>query len=113
DDEHAWVVGDGTGAKALREAGVERAAGIIAGTSSDVDNLSIAVTARQLNPGLFVILRQNQFSNHALFDAFESDVNMVPSEIISHECLAVLTTPLLVPFLDEMKRRDEDWSRKL
>jgi len=113
DHEHAWVVGDGTGAKALREAGVEQAAGIIAGTSSDVDNLSIAVTARQLNPELFVILRQNQFSNHALFDAFESDVNMVPSEIISHECLAVLTTPLLVPFLEEMKRRDEDWCKRL
>lgn len=113
DHEHAWIMGDGTGADALREAGVRQAVGIIAGTSSDVDNLSIAVTARELNPDLFVILRQNQFSNHALFDAFESDVNMVPSEIVAHECLAVLTTPLLVPFLDEMRRHDEDWCKRL
>jgi len=113
DEQHAWVQGDGTGADALGRAGVEQAVGIIACTSSDVDNLSVAVTARELNPALFVILRQNVFVNHALFDAFESDVNMVPSEIIAHECLAVLTTPLLVPFLDEMKRRDEAWCRAL
>jgi len=110
---HPWVQGDGTGADALTEAGVVEAAGIIASTGSDVDNLSVAVTARELNPGIFVILRQNQFANHALFDAFDADVNMVPSEIIAHECLAVLTTPLLVPFLDEMKRRDEHWCRSL
>ena len=113
DFEHPWVQGDGTGAEALKQAGIEQAVGIIACTSSDVDNLSVAVTARELNRNLFVILRQNQYVNHALFDAFESDVNMVPSEIIAHECLAVLTTPLLVPFLDEMKRRDEDWCRAL
>lgn len=109
DKQHAWVQGDGTGADALSRADVKNAVGIIACTSSDVDNLSVAVTARELNPALFVILRQNVFVNHALFDAFESDVNMVPSEIIAHECLAVLTTPLLVPFLDEIKRRDETW----
>lgn len=108
---HRWVQGDGTGAEALTKAGVAHAAGIIASTSSDVDNLSVAVTARELNPDIFVIVRQNQFVNHALFDAFEADVNMVPSEIVAHECLAVLTTPLLVPFLDEMKRRDEPWCR--
>lgn len=111
--EHKWVQGDGTGAAALRQAQIDQAVGIVASTSSDVDNLSIAVTARELNPDIFVVLRQNQFTNHALFDAFESDVNMVPSEIIAHECLAVLTTPLLVPFLDEMKSRDEQWCSRL
>lgn len=112
-DEHAWIQGDGTGAEALQQAGVKQAVGLIACTSNDVDNLSVAVTARELNRDLFVILRQNQYVNHALFDAFGSDVNMVPSEIIAHECLAVLTTPLLVPFLEEMKSRDEEWCRHL
>ena len=112
-DEHPWIVGDGTGAEALTKAGVDKAVGVIACTSSDVDNLSAAVTARDLNPGLFVILRQNQYANRALFDAFESDLNMVPSQVIAHECLAVLTTPLLVPFLDEMKRRPDAWCQDL
>ena len=109
DGTHRWVHGDGTGAEALLEAGVLKATGIVAGTSSDIDNLSIAVTARELNPELFVILRQNQHVNHALFDAFESDITVLPSEIVAYECLAILGTPLLVPFLDEVRRRDEDW----
>lgn len=108
-----WVQGDGTGAPALEEAGVRRAVGIVAATGNDVDNLSIAVTARELNPGLFVILRQNHYANHALFEAFDCDVNVVPSRIIAHECLAILTTPLLVPFLQDMKRRDEAWCSTL
>lgn len=106
---HRWVQGDGTGQAALELAGVRRAVGIVAATSNDVDNLSIAVTARELNPNLFVVVRQNLYTNHALFDAFESDLNVVPSEIVAHECLAILTTPLLVPFLNEIKRRDDAW----
>ncbi|MFU2488862.1 NAD-binding protein [Thauera sp. WH-1] len=110
DGVHRWVQGDGTGMEALLEAGVDTATGIVCGTSSDVDNLSIAVTARELNPDLFVILRQNHYDNRALFDAFESDITVVPSRIIAHECLAILSTPLLIPFLQEVRRRDEDWS---
>ena len=60
-----------------------------------------------------MILRQNHASNQALFDAFDADLVMVPSRIIAHECLAILTTPLLVPFLDEMKRRDDSWCADL
>lgn len=109
DGTHRWVHGDGTGAEALLEAGVQKATGIVAGTNSDTDNLSIAVTARELNPELFVILRQNHHANHALFEAFESDITVLPSEIVAYECLAILSTPLLVPFLDEIRRRDEEW----
>lgn len=109
DDVHRWVQGDGTGKEALLEAGVDTATGIVCGTSSDVDNLSIAVTARELNPELFVILRQNHYDNRALFDAFDSDITVVPSRIIAHECLAILSTPLLIPFLHELGQRDEDW----
>ena len=109
DGIHRWVQGDGTGAASLLEAGVCEATGIVCGTSSDVDNLSIAVTARELNKELFVILRQNHESNRALFEAFESDITVVPSRVIAHECIAILSTPLLAPFLDEIRRRDEEW----
>ena len=109
DGIHRWVQGDGTGAASLLEAGACEATGIVCGTSSDVDNLSIAVTARELNKELFVILRQNHESNRALFEAFESDITVVPSRVIAHECIAILSTPLLAPFLDEIRRRDEEW----
>ena len=112
-DGHRVVRGDGTGAATLERANIGQAVGIVASTGNDIDNLSIAVTARELNPDLFVILRMNAYANHALFDAFESDVTVVPSEIIGHECLAVLTTPLLEPFLKEIAERKDGWSAAL
>jgi hypothetical protein len=45
-----------------------------------------------------------------LFKAFDSDFTVVPSEIIAHECLAILTTPLLSRFLSIVKRKDDAWA---
>src|SRR5690606_32636969 len=91
--DHRWVVGDGTGQVALLRAGVREADGIVAGTNSDLDNLSIVVTARELNPALFVIVRQNRYANRDLFDALNADISVVPSEVIANECLSILATP--------------------
>ncbi len=93
------IIGYGTEAGPLRQAGVETAAGIVAGSDNDTNNLSIAMTAREVNPDLFVVVRQNRVSNQVLFDACEADFTMVPSRIIARECLALLTSPLLSRFL--------------
>lgn len=80
------VRGLGTEAATLEAAGVGTAQGIVAGSDDDVNNLSIAVTARELNPDLFVVTRQNLASNSVLFDAFIGDFCMVPSRIVAQEC---------------------------
>jgi Trk K+ transport system NAD-binding subunit len=104
------VEGRGTEAQTLERADIGRAVGIVAGTDDDVGNLAIAMTARGINPRLFVVIRQNLVANSVLFDAFHADVTMVPSEIIAHECLAVLTTPLLSHFLDIVKGEKDEWA---
>jgi Trk K+ transport system NAD-binding subunit len=113
DIEHRWVLGDGTGHEALERAGVREASGIVAGTSSDVDNLSIVVTARELNPALFVIARQNQYANRALFAALDADISVVPSEVIANECLSILATPLFLPFKRAVHAHDNAWCAAL
>jgi voltage-gated potassium channel Kch len=85
-----WVRGDGADASALRAADITEAVGVVACTNDDVNNLAIVVTARELNPKLFLVLRQNLQANQALFDAFESDFTVVPSQIIARGCLATL-----------------------
>jgi len=84
-----FVRGLGTEAPTLLEAGVKDAVGIVAGTDNDINNLSIAMTARALNPKLFVVMRQNLQANRALFRAFRGDMTMVPAQIIANECLAL------------------------
>jgi len=109
----AGVRGLGTEAATLVAAGVREASGIVAGSDSDVNNLSIAMTAKELNRGLFVVTRQNQAANNVLFEAFEGDFCMVPSRIVAQECIAILTTSLLTRFLAAVREADEDWSAAL
>ncbi|MDD2885108.1 MAG: NAD-binding protein [Dechloromonas sp.] len=107
------IVGDGTEAHTLQQAGIGHAVGIIAGSDNDVNNLSIAVTATELKPDLFVVTRQNQAANNALFQAYGADFSMIPSRIVAQEAIAILTTPLLAHFLEEIKHCNETWSHAL
>ncbi|MCL4800283.1 MAG: NAD-binding protein [Burkholderiales bacterium] len=112
-DGRPVVRGYGTEAGPLREAGVEQAVGIVAGTDNDVNNLSIAVTAREINPTLFVVLRQNQEANRPLFAAFNADMSMVSAEIVAHQCLSIVATPLLARFLGMAGTQPESWAAAL
>jgi len=107
------VRGRGTEAEPLLAAGVDLAAGIVAGTDDDVNNLSIAVTARALNARLFTIVRQNLQANRALFEAYAADITMVSSEIVANECLARLKTPALGRFLELARGKGDAWAEAL
>ncbi|RED26057.1 Trk K+ transport system NAD-binding subunit [Rhodopseudomonas thermotolerans] len=107
---HHAVHGRGADIAALREAGIAQASGIVAGTDDDAENLAIAIAARRLKPDIFLIARQNLRASHMLFAKLGADITMVPSEIIAHQCLAALRTPLLADFLDAARRSDEFWA---
>jgi voltage-gated potassium channel len=107
------VEGRGTEAETLRRAGIAGAVGIVAGTNSDSDNLSILMTARELSPGLFTVGRQNSDGNGALFDAAELDLVMRHSETIAEVILAHLTSPLLPLFQERAREQDSDWANEL
>jgi len=105
------VLGRGTEAKTLQQAGVEGAVGIIAGTGDDMDNLSIVMTAMELNPELFVVARQENPENDELFDASKADLGARRSLIVARRILAVATTPLLPVFNDHLVNQDESFAR--
>ncbi|MCX8145551.1 MAG: NAD-binding protein [Azovibrio sp.] len=110
---HLQIIGTGTEAAPLKAAGLEQAAGIVVGTENDVNNLSIAMTAKAIHPELFVVMRQNQIANSVLFEAFKAQINMVPSRIVAMECLALLNTPLLDDFLRAARQAGEVWAQAL
>jgi len=112
-DAGQQFMGDGTEAITLRQAGIDQATGIVAGTDNDINNLSIAVTARELKPELFVVTRQNQAANSPLFTAFGADFTVLPSRIVAQETIAILTAPLLARFLEHVHKLDETQCRQL
>lgn len=87
----------------LKAAGIDKAAGIVAGTNSDADNLSIVLNARALNPRIFVIVRQNRHRNGALFDAAAADLVMQPTLVSARRVLFALIAPLLKTFFEAVR----------
>jgi hypothetical protein len=91
---------------------VEQAVGIVAGTDDDANNLSIVMTAAQLNPDLFMVARQNKRDNDVIFQAALLDLVMQRSEIIARDILALLTTPLLDQFLRLILAESNEWANE-
>ena len=104
------VDGIATERDVLRRAGIAEAEGLVAGTDDDVANLAILALAREANPRLFTVARQNEAANQALFDRIRANLVMRPSEIVAEEALARLTTPLLDRFLEEVRRQSDAWA---
>ncbi|MGB0467835.1 MAG: potassium channel family protein [Pontibacterium sp.] len=107
------VIGKGTEALTLNEAGVEGAVGIVAGTDNDADNLSIIMTAREMNPKLVTVVRQNVHANKLVFQKSGADFVMEPGRIIANRVLAHLKSPLLPVFIEQMQVYDDVWAHTL
>ena len=107
------IVGDGTSRDVLERAGVERAVGFIAGTDNDVTNLSLVAAARRVNANLYVVARQNQPSNTALFEAMQIDLLLVPTAVVAQEALAHIGAPMLWQFLESAAHLGQDWSAEV
>ena len=107
------IVGRGTEAVTLQNADITNAVGIVAGTDNDANNLSIVMTAGDLNSDLFMVARQNSRNNDVLFAAANLDLTMRRGSIIAHKIFALLRTPLLATFLDLVRQQDEAWANQL
>lgn len=100
----------------LREAGVEQAAGIVAGTDSDSDNLGILVCVRHLNPKAFTVVRQNQHENQLAFDAAQANLILQSSLTTARRILKTLISPLIqemIEYLYERNQRTEEIVQRL
>ena len=122
-----FIIGTGTDAKTLSAAGIDTAAGVIAGSDNDPNNLSIIMTARQLNKQVFVVGRQNNEKNRLLYSKINDHYHLAkgdkteelstvghlavqPSEIIARRIRAILIAPLLIDFLDQATHEDQQWA---
>ncbi len=107
------IEGRGTEADTLNAAGIQNATGIIVGTDSDTNNLSILITARDLNPGLFTVVRQNHRNKDPIFKAAGIDIIMQPGAITAQHILGLILAPLLDDFLNLANDQEEEWANVL
>ena len=108
-----FVAGRGTEAVTLDQADIRRAVGLVAGTENDANNLSIVMTARELNSDLFVVARQNHLDNRELFDAVGAKIIMHPSSVVANRIRVLLGTPLLTELESYARYQDDAWACEL
>jgi voltage-gated potassium channel len=94
------VEGDATEESTLRAAGIERARGLITTIDSDAHNVYVILSARALNPHLFVVARANTADSEArLMQAGASRV-VSPYTMAGHRLAELATRPRVVDFID-------------
>ena len=93
------IIGRGTEADTLHEAGILDASVIIAASDDDANNLSVLMTAQQINKDIYTIGRVSKESNQSLFLHAQSDYIMRGSLLVANETLTSISRPLVTKFL--------------
>ena len=106
------VVGLGLDETSLKAAGIDTAVGLVAGTDTDANNLSAVVTARKLNPDLYLVARQNFLTNRRVFEAAKLDLVMDVNRIIVWRILPFLSTRWLSGFLKQTRKWPEETAHR-
>ena len=70
------------------------------------------MTARNLNPDLFLIARQDRRQHNELFDTSKADLVARRSLIVARKALSVVSTPLLQSFMQELIRSDDNFAER-
>jgi voltage-gated potassium channel len=92
---------------ALNAAGIEHAVGFIASTDSDISNIAICLTARGLNPKIFLIARHCLAQHRALFRAASINLVMDTAAVISDYIAAEFVNPLRNRFVSLIEQCDD------
>lgn len=94
------VVGDATEDAVLRAAGIERASALVAAADTDAANSFIVLSARALNPDLFIVARtRNEDSGDKLYRS-GADRVVNPQNIGGARMAAFVLRPHVAEFLD-------------
>ena len=100
DQDCLYVNGDATNDDILKKAGIDSARCLVATVASDADNLYITLTARELNPDLYILSRAtDENAQKKLLTAGANKV-VSPYLIGAHRMAMALLRPAVVDFME-------------
>jgi voltage-gated potassium channel len=95
-----YVLGDATDEHVLEQAGLERAATLLALLSSDADNLYLTMAARDANPGLKIIARAYDQAGEMRIKRGGADQVISPTRIAGLRVLQAAVNPTALEFME-------------
>lgn len=91
---------DGTASSVLKSVGIDRARGLLACADSDVNNVYVTLSARALNPGLYIVARAaGPEAEQNLYNAGASRV-VSPYIMAGRRMAHLATQPLAADYID-------------
>ncbi len=105
-----YVAGDATREEVLLEAGIERAKGLVAVVRSDAGNVYIVLTARSLNPRLFIVARGEEPGARQKLLRAGADRVESPYEMGGTKMAQSIMRPTVVTFMELAMHQGVEWS---
>lgn len=94
------VVADSTSEQALKEAGIDHAAGLVAGLGDDSANLLVTLAARAIKPDLYIVARANRAENEVKLKRAGADRVALPYQIGGYHMASMALRPSVVDYMD-------------
>jgi voltage-gated potassium channel len=102
EDDLLHVQGNAEEEEVLRRAGIDRAHGVILTLPTDSSNVFVALTARQMNPDLFILARTVDHDNRAKLLHAGADKVIAPSEVGADRMAQVVLRPNVDDFMEQV-----------
>lgn len=99
-EEAIFLHGNAMDERLLERAGIDRARGLISTLDSDANNVLVTLTAKQLAPGVPVVVRAAFRSSESKLKAAGADHIVSPYEIGGRRMACMLLTPELMNYVD-------------
>jgi len=101
-DDRLHVQGNAEEEETLRKAGIKRARGLILCLPEDSSNVFVALTAREMNPSLFILARTVDHDNSSKLLGAGVDKVIAPSEVGADRMAQVVLRPNVDQFMERI-----------
>jgi voltage-gated potassium channel len=95
-----YIVGDATNDEILLKANIQNARGLISALSSDIDNVYVVLSARNLNPGLNIVTEAKTPGAYKKLKKAGANMVIASNQIVERRMVTALLSPSIITFLD-------------
>lgn len=100
EDQYLYIHGEATDDETLLKAGIKRAKGLISVVASDTDNVYITLTARGLNPDLYILARSGEEGSEIKLKRAGASKVVSPYLIGGNRMAQAILRPNVVDFIE-------------
>jgi len=93
---------------ALEQANIKNAAGLVASLGDDSQNLLVALSARSLNPDIYIVARVNRAENELKLKRAGADRVAMPYQIGGYHMASMVLRPNVVDYMDVVPAHGHD-----